>query len=216
MSVCIGTLKTLAISSLGIYTGILTTSTLLSFQNTTSIILSSLNIIQKASLQQLINKIFQIGGLVGLLSSSIFGITYMGSPKIWKHPYLLYSTCLTPLTTLYLYYVKLSIENNLRSINNNNSNSNTTVEKPIHLIGDIEKNEESIIDLGQESISLNRKTSPSPLVISNSNNNNQDESIQNTKLFCNSIGKRLFMTTVISSISLIQSIIGVYGEDKFC
>ena len=102
MSVCLAVTKTLAISSLGVYAGILTTSTIIINSNPTHVILSSLDIITQTQLKKLINNIVTSTGIIGTFSSLCFAISYFGLPKIWKHPYLLYGMSIPPIITTYL------------------------------------------------------------------------------------------------------------------
>lgn len=216
MSLCLGVTKTVAISSLGLYAGILSTSTILSFNKSTSIILSNLDIINKAQIKQIINNVFQFGNIVGFLSTTFFGLSYFGAPNYWKHPYLLYGMLVSPLSNLYLFYLKRSIENKLRiqSINNNNNNNtviNNDGSKPIQISENfIDSNKsdhstnESLVDLGQT-----RSLSPSI------QSGIDDILLKNTRSFCNSIALRLLFTTTFSIVGLVQSVIGVYGEGNF-
>ncbi|CAL9729367.1 autophagy-related protein 33 [Monosporozyma unispora] len=210
MSLCLGIIKGVAVSSLGLYAGILSASTVLSFSKSTSIILSNLDVISKAQLTNLINKIFQIGNVIGTISTTFFGLSYFGAPKIWKHPYLIYGMLTAPLSTLYLFYVKRSTENKLRL----QRDSTTSNQQPIN-ISDEENNDttnyhsvdESVVDLG-------KKTPPQSQSSSNNDVTNTLV-LQNTKSFCNSIGRKLFFATVVSLAGLTQSVIGVYGEGNF-
>lgn len=209
MSLCLGITKTIAISSLGLYAGILSTTTILSFNKHTSIILSGLDIINKAQIKQIINKVFQFGNVIGGLSTTFFGLSYFGAPDYWKHPYLLYGMLIAPISNLYLYYLKRSIESKLR-VQSTHDKENVTGSgpKPIQITDDNESTtsnpstNESIVDLGQ-----NRSQSPST--------DSNIEILQNTRSFCNSIGTRLLFTTTISIIGFVQSVMGVYGEGNF-
>ncbi|CAL9733851.1 autophagy-related protein 33 [Monosporozyma servazzii] len=207
MSVCLGVIKGFAISSLGIYTGILSTSTIIAFTKPTSTILASLDIISKAQLTTLINEVFKVGNVIGAISTTLFGLSYWGAPKRWRHPYLLYAMLTTPLSTLYLYYVKKSIENRLRL------QQAKTDSKPIDIADENNTVDESIdgsvVDLGQKS------TPPSSPAPSSRSITVNDATVQNNALFCNSIGRKLLVTTVVSIAGLTQSIIGVYGEGYF-
>lgn len=210
MSLCLGITKTIAISSLGLYAGVLSASTILSLNKHTSIILSNLDIINKAQIKQIINKIFQFGNVIGGLSTAFFGLSYFGAPIHWKHPYLLYGMLIAPISNLYLYYLKGSIENELRVQSIGNKKDLTSTDpKPIQITEDNDSNtsptsstNESIVDLGQNG-------SQSPFAESNA------EVLESTRSFCNSIGTRLLLTTAISVVGLVQSVIGVYGEGNF-
>lgn len=200
MSLCLGVIKGVAVSSLGLYAGILSTSTLLSFNKSTSIILSHIDdVIIKVQLNNLINRLFQMGNIIGTISTTFFGFSYFGAPSIWRHPYLLYGMLTTPLSSLYLYLTKRAIENKLKLQSSTTKHETANDSKPINISSDSDQ-ENSIVDLGKNNDVATKKEDEASL------------SYQNSKQFCHSIGKRLLFATIISMVGLTQSILGLYGE----
>ncbi|KAL6942223.1 hypothetical protein ACO0QE_003391 [Hanseniaspora vineae] len=104
MSICLGVIKTVGVTSLGIYTGMVTTSTILLYNRPCKEIFGS----KEESLsthpsiaQKIVSKLSKIA--LGLLTISgiCFGAAYYDVPASHKHPYILYAALVTPLTYLY-------------------------------------------------------------------------------------------------------------------
>ena len=110
MSVCLCVIKSIAVSSLGLYAGILTTSTVLSSLSPTATILSSLDIVTRTHLKPLLNKLFLTANVFGSVATGFFAMSYFGAPPAVRHPYLFYSMLVAPLSSIYLYIVKSNIE----------------------------------------------------------------------------------------------------------
>ncbi|KAG0663430.1 Autophagy- protein 33 [Maudiozyma exigua] len=194
MSVCLAVTKTLAISSLGVYAGILTTSTIIINSNPTHVILSSLDIITQTQLKKLINNIVTSTGIIGTFSSLCFAISYFGLPKIWKHPYLLYGMAIPPIITTYLCLYRANW-------------TKQTILSPQKEETDTQINDSKAIlmkDLGDSIVDLNDQKDP----INESN-------LLYIKKICKRIGLHLTISSVISILGLAQSIVGVYGEGQF-
>lgn len=189
MSVCLAVTKTLAISSLGLYAGILTTSTIIINSSPTHIILSSLDIITQTQLKKLINNIVTSTGIIGTFSSFCFAISYFGLPTIWKHPYLIYGMSIPPIITTYLCLYRASWTK--KTIISQDEEVNDT--KAI-LMEDLD---DSIVDLNDKNNSIN------------------ESNLQYIKKNCYRIGIHLTISSIISVLGLAQSIVGVYGEGQF-
>mgnify|MGYP003365359897 CR=1 FL=1 len=189
MSVCLAVTKTLAISSLGLYAGILTTSTIIINSNPTHIILSSLDIITQTQLKKLINNIVTTTGIIGTFSSFCFAISYFGLPNIWKHPYLIYGMSIPPILTTYLCLYRANWTKKTIISKDNEINDTKAI-----LMKDLD---DSIVDLND------------------SNNSINEANLNYIKKNCKKISIHLAISSFISILGLAQSIIGVYGEGQF-
>ncbi|KAF0273741.1 hypothetical protein FOG51_01312 [Hanseniaspora uvarum] len=93
MSVCVGIIKTVGVSSLGLYTGLLTSSYLISKNITTC---------DNSELKNKIICILSKFALVLLSLSTVFlGVGYFQVPLRYKQPYTLYGFLVGPLTGFY-------------------------------------------------------------------------------------------------------------------
>ncbi|QLQ80756.1 hypothetical protein HG537_0E01110 [Torulaspora globosa] len=95
MSVCLAVTKSIAISSLGIYAGMLTTTTLVSY-------ITPLKVITQ-HLSPVICKLGEIASFLATLSTGFFAASYFGAPPHLRHPYLLYGALVAPVSALYLW-----------------------------------------------------------------------------------------------------------------
>ncbi|CAI8493353.1 hypothetical protein ACO0OL_003822 [Hanseniaspora opuntiae] len=93
MSVCVGIIKTVGVSSLGLYTGLLTSSYLIS-KNITACENSELK-------NKIICKLSKVGLVLLGLSTVFLGVGYFKVPLRFKQPYTLYGFLVGPLTGLY-------------------------------------------------------------------------------------------------------------------
>lgn len=93
MSVCVGIIKTVGVSSLGLYTGLLTSSFLISKSISTSDNLELKN--------KIICKLSKVALVLLSLSTLFLGVGYFQVPLRFKQPYTLYGFMVGPLTGLY-------------------------------------------------------------------------------------------------------------------
>lgn len=93
MSVCVGIIKTVGVSSLGLYTGLLTSSYLIS---------KNITCCESPELKnKIICKLSKVGLVLLGLSTVFLGVGYFKVPLRFKQPYTLYGFLVGPLTGLY-------------------------------------------------------------------------------------------------------------------
>ncbi|QLL33198.1 hypothetical protein HG536_0E01090 [Torulaspora globosa] len=97
MSVCLAVTKSIAVSSLGIYAGMLTTTTLVSY-------ITPLKVITQ-HLSPVICKLGEVASVLATLSTGFFAASYFGAPPHLRHPYLLYGALVAPVSALYLWAI---------------------------------------------------------------------------------------------------------------
>ncbi|CAB4257289.1 similar to Saccharomyces cerevisiae YGR049W SCM4 Potential regulatory effector of CDC4 function [Maudiozyma barnettii] len=183
MSVCLAVTKGVAVTSLGLYAGILTCGTVLCYSSPVHAILSSLDIVSQTHLKAIINNVATTSGVLGFISSASFAVSYFGLPKIWKHPYLIYGMIVPPLVSTYLCIYRASWTH--RTLLSDEENDSTSIK--------MEDLDNSTVDLGKTST----------------------ENLKYIKSVCKKIGIHLSVASVVSTLGLLQSVIGIYGEGQF-
>ncbi|SMN22650.1 similar to Saccharomyces cerevisiae YGR049W SCM4 Potential regulatory effector of CDC4 function [Maudiozyma saulgeensis] len=184
MSVCLAVTKGVAVTSLGLYAGILTTGTVLCYSKPVQILISSLDIISQTQLNLIINNVATTTGILGALSSTCFAFSYFGLPKIWKHPYLVYGMLIPPIVSTYLCIYRASW--NRKTLLSDDNNDISTIK--------MEDLDNSTVDLGK---------------------NHNSDNLKNTNKICKKIGIHLSLASILSTLGLLQSVVGLYGEGQF-
>ncbi|KAM3161235.1 Autophagy-related protein 33 [Lachancea thermotolerans] len=93
MSVCLAVTKTVAVSSLGIYCGMLTSACVASYAAPVDVL---------TQLAKPARAIARVGGALAAASSAFFALSYFGAPAHWRHPYLLYGMLVAPVSAAYV------------------------------------------------------------------------------------------------------------------
>ena len=186
MSVCLCVIKSVAVSSLGLYAGILTTSTVLSSLSPTATILSSLDIVTKTQLKPLLNKLFLTANVFGAVATGFFAMSYFGAPPAVRHPYLFYSMLVAPLSSLYLYIVKSNVERETLVQRDDDTSSDRT---------------RTSIKLSESSETETEAYTGGTVPVLG-------------KRSLRAVGHLLLATTV-AVLGFTQSVVGLYGEGQF-
>lgn len=189
MSVCLAVTKTIAISSLGLYAGLLGTSALVISSPATAVILGGLDVVAAAELGRLANRVATTSGVLATISTIGFAVSYFGLPKIWQHPYLLYGMAIPPLVSTYLCLYRASWRRQELLDETGDASSNKAIE--------MQEVDGSPVDLGAS------QDSATPLG-SNAFSKNLG------RVACHIAGGALLAT-----LAFAQSVIGVYGEGQF-
>ncbi|CAR26368.1 hypothetical protein ZYGR_0H01770 [Zygosaccharomyces rouxii] len=204
MSVCLGVTKGIAVSSLGIYAGILTTGTICTYMVPVDVITKHLN--------SVVCRVGEVASALGLLSTGFFSLSYFGAPSHLRHPYLIYSALVAPASALYLWAIsrcnhKCHAKSKIAEQGKTNGD-NKTQSPPL---GD------SVVDLGADS----KVPSGHPPVkegakcpMGNAVVTNEPSSTDYARpAGCQSkFAKHLAVVTGVAIIGFLQSVIGVYGE----
>ncbi|KAH3903209.1 uncharacterized protein SCODWIG_00920 [Saccharomycodes ludwigii] len=99
MSVCLGVTKTIAVTSLGIYTGMVTSGAIIAFATPWDILMCKLS--------KTLRKLSAIAVSFSTLSTIFFGLSYFYAPKTAQHPYLLYGLAVGPVSCVYSLALKV-------------------------------------------------------------------------------------------------------------
>lgn len=109
MSTCLAVTKGIAVSSLGLYAGLVATGSILVVNDNVTPTNKSKNDIIKALL-------CKVGAGLGVVSTVMFGIIYASSPSYARHPYLIYAMLTGPATSLHMYLSKRTLERKLKNL----------------------------------------------------------------------------------------------------
>ncbi|CCF56062.1 hypothetical protein KAFR_0A06270 [Kazachstania africana CBS 2517] len=193
MSVCLAITKTVAVSSLGLSAGLLTTSSIISSRNDFLNLLTSLDIVSQYKLSKLVVSLQTVSNWLSGLASVGFGVSYFAvNLDFLKHPYLLYGMILSPLSSVYLYYVKHSIQRKL-SLQEIRGDDKPSIKLNIM--------DDSIVDLGPDE--------------NHTKIDNGDSSKTRNLSPLKTINRHLWFASSISILTFIQSVVGIYGEGQF-
>lgn len=212
MSVYLGITKTVAISSLGLYAGILTSTTLITTTTPVSIMLSHTKDASDDSITKYVKSIIcNIGKASTILSglaTGFFGLSYFFSPSSLRHPYLIYGMLVAPASIGYLY-----VASRCAHYHHCKKQSVTDEEKkaspsPAASLSD------STVDLGKDfkhpKIDAKDSSAKCPFGTASTSNN------EAAKKHCNSsMLTHLSVVTVFTIAGFVQSVLGVYGEGQF-
>lgn len=202
MSVCLAVTKSIAVSSLGIYAGIVTTSTLVSY-------ITPLDVISK-HLSPVICKLGELASALGVLSSGFFAASYFGAPQRLRHPYLLYGALVAPVSAAYLWAI---------------SRCNHKYYGKRHCAHNKEKKSESpqlnesVVDLGNDAphghppITDNGAKCPFGSAAATNEPASKDHC---RPVNCQrKIVSHLTVVTLATIAGFVASVVGVYGEGQF-
>lgn len=207
MSVCLGIIKTVGVTSLGIYTGMVTTSTILLYNRPCKEIFGS----KEESLsshpsiaQKIVSKLSKIA--LGLLTISgiCFGAAYYDVPSHHKHPYILYAALVTPLT--YLYGMGLTFfcpvkgcvpppKHHPSDLQNNTSATTSTNEPKCPVSGQSGQSSTGEASCPFSKLASQKSTNYCPLHFN--------------------ISTHLIVLSLLTTVGFAQSVFGLYGEGQF-
>lgn len=204
MSVCLGVTKGIAVSSLGIYAGILTTGSLCSYMIPSHVITEHL--------RSAVCRIGEAASTLGLLSTGFFSLSYFGAPTHLRHPYLIYSALVAPASALYLWAIsrcnhkchaksKLSKEG---KTDENKQGQNTP-------LGD------SVVDLGADSKVPSghppvKEGARCPMGCAVVTDEPANADLARSPGCYSKFAMHLTVVTGLAIAGFVQSVIGVYGE----
>ncbi|CCD27082.1 Atg33p NDAI_0J01900 [Naumovozyma dairenensis CBS 421] len=209
MSVCLAVTKGIAVSSLGLYAGLLTSSTLIS--STTPLITNTLPT-DLLNWKPLLSKFKACATTLGSLATTFFGLSYFGSPTNLRHPYLLYSMMISPLSGIFLYlttdFNQLSDDMIEKSPSSSSIESTTSAQEKTNL-------GESIVDLGKEN--ERRGSEGKPLLEKKEHREKIVEDTNRNVILSNQtkILTKLSIATSFAIVGFVQSVVGIYGEGQF-
>lgn len=189
MSVCLVITKSIAVSSLGLYAGLLTTSSVVSASNYMGKIVSTFDLVSLANLKSLIKSITNVSTGLGIISSLFFGFSYFGAPMYMRHPYLIYGMVASPLASLYLKLVSLKFDKDNEKLNSGDHESIK-----------LQDLDNSVVDLGKNATASPTQSVPTTIA-----------PVQLTAGFT----KHLLISSGITMLGFIQSVVGLNGENQF-
>ncbi|GMM57146.1 Atg33 protein [Maudiozyma humilis] len=198
MSVCLAVTKTIAISSLGLYAGLLGTSALALSSPATAVILGGLDVVSASELNRLANRLATTSGVLATISTLSFAVSYFGLPKVWQHPYLLYGMAIPPLVTTYLCLYRASWRR--QELLDEAAGGNDASEKQAIEMQDVDG---SPVDLGAQDSTASAQSAESSVISS---------------VFAKNLGRvacHLAGGAFLATLAFAQSVVGVYGEGQF-
>lgn len=214
MSTCLTVTKGIAISSLGLYAGIVSAGTLLVVNDRVTPTNDSKHDLVRTLL-------CKVGTGLNVVATVVFGLVYFSSPGYARHPYLVYAALTGPATSLYMFLSKRYWLKQLRNL----KETKITDEKHSHppvgqdaaqtsdkaeisyaaaaAVGAENGGElsESVVDLGIE------KT-----IAQAEKDFEKQKAAEVVRRETQSIKVRAVATAVIATVGFIQSVIGVSGE----
>lgn len=195
MSVCLAITKGVAVSSIGLYSGILTSATLIT--STTP-----LEVLTK-SLSPVLSNLRNAATCLGAIASTFFCVSFFGAPPSLRHPYLLYGMLAAPLSSFVLGCASYYKSRKLTKVSKQSSLQPDETKPVVSELSD------SIIDLGEithaaKDLAHDKKpvtTPPKPA-----------EALQTgPPIHTNN----LVVATAIAILGFVQAVVGIYGEGQF-
>ena len=196
MSVCLAITKGIAVSSIGLYSGLLASASLITSTTPLEVLTGS----RTPTLTTLKNAATALGAF----ASTFFCVSFFGAPPSLRHPYLLYGMLAAPLSSFVL-----------GCASNYQSRKYSKVSKESSLFPEDSKPaaselSDSIIDLGEDnhaSENTSRDGKPAATTVSK-----PAEALHTGPPIHT---KNLIAATAIAIVGFVQAVIGVYGEGQF-
>lgn len=199
MSVCLAVTKSIAVSSLGIYAGIVTTSTVVSY-------ITPLDVITK-HLSPVICKLGELASALGLVSSGFFAASYFGAPEQLRHPYLLYGALVAPVSAAYLWAISRC---NHKYYNKRHCEQKKAESPQLN---------ESVVDLGKDAPAghpaITNDGAKCPFGSAAANNEPASNDAHRPVNCHRKIVSHLTLITLATIAGFVASVVGVYGEGQF-
>lgn len=218
MSVCLAVTKTIAVSSLGLYCGILSTTTTVALVTPLDVLVTHF--------KKPFKRVVGFSGVLAGLSSVFFAVSYFGAPVAWRHPYLLYGMCVGPLSVGYL--AGMTVLGRCRCQRRREAAAGRSVTgEPLDVVAaaataatdddddDDAELGESLVDLGNsehhdkspQAVSQHQDITPQRGECAEKRGSARG--IQSTMVF------QLCLLTGVSLLGFVQSVVGVHGEGLF-
>ncbi|EDO18202.1 hypothetical protein Kpol_543p32 [Vanderwaltozyma polyspora DSM 70294] len=203
MSVCLGVTKTIAVSSLGLYAGLLTTTTLVTASAPIDLLLPRTNENPIVNyFKSIVCSVGKISTVLSGLSTIFFGASYFGSPLSLRHPYLIYGMVIAPISAAYLYGASLFAHRHPSADQEKNNSPSPALD-------------DSTVDLGKDF--KHPKITPGEAgKCPFGSKTSIEASSESSRKNCNaSIVAHLSVVTVFTILGFVQSVVGLYGEGHF-
>lgn len=213
MSVCLAVTKTIAVSSLGLYCGILSTTTTVALVTPLDVLVTHF--------KKPFKRVVGLSGVLAGLSSVFFAVSYFGAPVAWRHPYLLYGMCVGPLSVGYL--AGVTVLSRCRCQRRREAAADATVAgEPLDVVAAAATDDDDDAELGESLVDLGNSEhhDKSPQAVSQhqditpqrgecAEKRGSARGIQSTMVF------QLCLLTGVSLLGFVQSVVGVHGEGLF-
>ncbi|GAV52348.1 hypothetical protein ZYGR_0AG03390 [Zygosaccharomyces rouxii] len=204
MSVCLGVTKGIAVSSLGIYAGILTTGTICTY-------MVPLDVITK-HLRSVVCRVGEAASALGILSTGFFSLSYFGAPSHLRHPYLIYSALVAPASALYLWAIsRCNHKCHAKSKLAEEGKTSEDKQGQSPPLGD------SVVDLGADPKVPSghppvKEGAKCPMGSAVVTDEPADKDLARPPACQSKFAKHLAVVTCFAIVGFLQSVIGVYGE----
>lgn len=206
MSVCLAVTKGIAVSSLGLYAGILTTTSLVSLATPLEVL--------SQHLSPVVCKIGELASALGALSTGFFAASYFGAPPHLRHPYLLYGALVAPVSAIYLWAISRC----------NHKSSYCQKKKAAKSKGtNAQQLSDSVVDLGSDNKSgapaghppISDDGAKCPFGSATVTNSPASADSHRPKKCQKKINCHLAIVTLATIAGFVSSVVGIYGEGHF-
>lgn len=199
MSVCLGVIKSIAVSSLGLYAGTLVTGTLVSY-------VTPLEVISQ-HLKPVVCKLGEFASVLATLSTGFFSLSYFGAPPQLRHPYLLYGALVAPVSGLYLWAISRCNHKCSSSRKNHCPVGRANHADPAPPLND------SVVDLGP--VPETDGDAKCPFGSAAATNGTAAQDAHRPQACQSKIVTHLTLISVATVAGFVASVVGVYGEGQF-
>ncbi|EJS42589.1 YLR356W [Saccharomyces arboricola H-6] len=196
MSVCLAITKGIAVSSIGLYSGLLASATLISSTTPLEVLTGSLT----PTLSTLKNA----ATVLGAFASTFFCVSFFGAPPSLRHPYLLYGMLAAPLSSFVLGCASHYKSRKYSKISKDSSLLPEDTKPAVHELSD------SIIDLGEDTRVPGSSTPDEKPAVTTPPK--PAEALQTGPPVHT---KNLVTATAIAILGFVQAVVGIYGEGQF-
>ncbi|CAI4046905.1 hypothetical protein SKDZ_12G3840 [Saccharomyces kudriavzevii ZP591] len=196
MSVCLAITKGIAVSSIGLYAGLLASATLITSTTPLEVVTGPLT----PTLLTLKNAATALGAF----ASTFFCMSFFGAPPSLRHPYLLYGMLAAPLSSFVL---GCASHYKSRKYNKVSKESSLLPEDSKPVVPELS---DSIIDLGEDAHTPKNSTHDEKPAATTPPR--PAEALQTGPPIHT---KNLVAATAIAILGFVQAVVGVYGEGQF-
>ncbi|QLG70928.1 hypothetical protein HG535_0A08750 [Zygotorulaspora mrakii] len=205
MSVCLAVTKGIAVSSLGLYAGILTTTSLVT-------IVTPLEVLSQ-HLSPVVCKIGELASFLGTLSTGFFAASFFAAPPHLRHPYLLYGALVAPVSALYLWGIS-RCNHKIKYNQKKREEQSKSPQGP--------QLSDSVVDLGKENKCdapaghppINNDGAKCPFGSATVTHCPPSADAHRPKRCQKKINCHLAVVTLATVAGFISSVVGIYGEGQ--
>ncbi|CUS22722.1 LAQU0S06e04566g1_1 [Lachancea quebecensis] len=205
MSVCLAVTKTVAVSSLGIYCGMLTSACVASYAAPVDVL---------TQLARPARAIARVGGALAAVSSAFFALSYFGAPAHWRHPYLIYGMLVAPVSAAYVAVVARTRSARCRRACEKRRAKSASTPAPTPASAASESAlGDSVVDLGAAAAAA--ETAPEDHVTPSDHVPGSPHVTPSSAACARAAARHVAVLLVPAAAGLLGSVLGLYGEGLF-